>query len=308
MGTPPRAEINIYAYFRNLGGVDSGGKHVRGYTLPFMPDVFRMTTKSLFDQTILPLTSSQLLTYRSSPPQNISFTVKLVAGIDKIKSVATPNPQSLKESRYGDLLDLCKQLHGLSLPEDPSFSEGSPPPKIVLTIGALLKASGAFESVEVAYTGPYDEFGMSQEAEVTFTFLPSQFYDPINRVGIFGVGDDSTAKGLVAASQRDQNNQDSAEDETTLKKDLGSINDALKLGPSGLSSLDGDVPYVVSWGSLIAVPPSAAGEEVVLNNPTRVNTRTQSSSSTLTETSGSQSRTPDDDDHRTSSTTAPIGG
>lgn len=82
---------------------------------------------------------------------------------------------------------LIQHMYSLALPQIATMKNGLPPPKSVLSIGSIFKMVGVFDRIDIEHRGPFDEMGNPLEAELTFNFIPTQFYDPVagrNKAGI----------------------------------------------------------------------------------------------------------------------------
>lgn len=187
MPTQSAHSIQITTTFANS---DPKGQKLQAKTIvfSFLPDSFRVPVKSQFDRKPISMSASQFLLYKYTETPTIAFSVRVVAGLDDFKveggtvsSEPVNSPNHLTRMRT-----FARELYSLALPERTSPFPGTAPPKSVLTVGAMFKGVGVFDGVDIEFFGPYDEFGRPQEMEVNFSFLPSQFYDPVgqNQTGI----------------------------------------------------------------------------------------------------------------------------
>lgn len=221
--------VTIAAYY----GMTSGSK-LRTIRFNYLPDNIRYSIKSNFTEKQLPLTSSSILIYRDTPPQPVSFSLRVVGGLDDVEvktgnsstngfgnAVGSEISASLTGGRAGPLLgnpgepgtqirEYARFLSSLSAPADPTIAgnagAGFPPPRCFLEVGGVFKGVGVFESIDIDYLGPWDAFGLPTSMDISFSFKPSVFYSGKSRVG-FGdssrSSDSAASAGSTAASNAD---------------------------------------------------------------------------------------------------------
>lgn len=196
--------IDIRAFYDDSGDF----KRIR---LDFLPDSFRIPIRNSFQRVPIPLTSSQFLLYEHTEVPVIQFRVTIVNGLDthETSKPVTGVQDSLRNTGdkynrdYGHEFNrMCRHLYSLSTPLTPGLSRSRPPPRCVLQLGGVFRATGVFETIDIEYRGPWDTDGSPLEADVDFTFHPSQFYDSVNPVGVSFTSEVDAAEIMNAATDR----------------------------------------------------------------------------------------------------------
>jgi hypothetical protein len=244
-GVNQNHRILITTYF-NLGVINNGSSFqnspriedkalIKDIAFEFLPDSFKVPMKSNFKRIPMKLSVGQAIYFEGTDIPDIAFSLRVVAGLDKVKVRS-----SSAQQEYVALATLAQELYGLVSAQNALISAGLPPPKSVLTVGSMFKGSGVFDNVDIEYFGPYDSMGNPQEMEVTFNFIPTQFYDPTKSGSRLGTNlETSDGKSLSldqvssAASGSDQQTQ-------------STLDEFLKQSPAGNNTIDGE--YIIYLG------------------------------------------------------------
>lgn len=172
-------DASEFSKFRN------GDCLMKNCLLRYMPDYFKLGILSDFDRIQVTTSLGQFAMYTGSKITDLMFSIRYIQGVDN--AVITSRNQYSQSQESVAMATLIQHLYTLALPQVATFQNGLPPPKSVLTIGSIFQSVGVFSEVNVEYRGPYDKMGNALEAEITFNFIPTQFYDPVrspNKVGV----------------------------------------------------------------------------------------------------------------------------
>jgi hypothetical protein len=188
------------------------------------------------------MTLGQLVSYDHSELPDISFSLRIVAGIDNASVTNYYSGSSRVINENISMATLVQELYQCVLPQDSTYSTGAPPPKSVLSVGSMFCSAGVFDSIDPEYFGPYDQYGNPQEVEIQFNFIPTQFYDPSasgNRVGLNLKQPD----GVLNVDQNSYNNSSQ-----TQKSEIDTL---LLQSPAGNSIMSGShIIYLGTRGNL----------------------------------------------------------
>jgi hypothetical protein len=164
----------------------------------YLPESLSFGVTANYEKHPLPLTSAQWVMYSYTTIDDISLSVKVVAGCNN----AIVNYSSTEDMSWGlfaslkatktvrnNLITLAKLLYALTLPPTNDPGAGSVPPNCNLTIGPYCRVMGYFGSVNIKFSGPYDWDGSPTEMDVDLNFTPTEFTalnDPKQATGADG--------------------------------------------------------------------------------------------------------------------------
>ena len=194
----------------------------------YMPENVTFGVSATFNQAPISYTSARWLTFNHSDIEEVSLTVKVVAGCNNCItrfSVNTTNSQFLSNGglvagkfKRNTLIVLAQLLYSLPLPSNNQFAlnveESKPPPTSRLIVGKMFSGVGAFTRCSIVFNGPYDYDGSPTDMDVSLGFLPSEFYDSTGFTQMI-----ASSAGLIPKST-----------------------------PTGESQVTGDSPYALTFG------------------------------------------------------------
>ena len=191
-GTPPAADstettATISISTSNL----STTAQINAVSIQFdyMPEDVSFGVSATFIPHQITFTSARWLQYQYTDIDEVSLTVKVVAGCNNCITLYGGNTAvsgflntgGLRVGRYerNNLINLAKALYSLPLPGSNDFvdGKGSPPPTCRLIVGKMFSGVGAFTRCSIKFNGPYDFDGSPTDMEVSLGFLPSEYYD-----------------------------------------------------------------------------------------------------------------------------------
>jgi hypothetical protein len=154
----------------------------------YLPESVSFGVSATFDQAPIQFTSARWLTYNHSDIEEVSLTVKVVAGCNNCLTYFGGNTKGsqygvrggLAASKYvrNSLVTLAQILYSLPLPATNDLpGKGMPPPTCRLKVGGMFSGIGAFTRCSIQFNGPYDYDGSPTDMDVSLGFLPSEFYD-----------------------------------------------------------------------------------------------------------------------------------
>lgn len=163
---------------------------VNGVTLEFdyLPESVTFGVTADFEQHPVTFTSARFLQYQESNIEEVSLTVKVVAGCNNCITYFQGKTMGSNYLNWGNLvsskfervslINLAKLLYALPLPAN-NYSEDlpNPPPTCRLTVARMFTAPGAFTACSITFNGPYDYDGSPTDMDVSLRFLPSEFYN-----------------------------------------------------------------------------------------------------------------------------------
>ena len=222
----------------------------------YMPDSVSFGISADFTPQAIKFTSARWLVYDHSDIEEVSLTIKVVAGCNNcitrfggsIKSSNYLNAGPLVTGRYqrNTLITIAKALYSLPLPSNNNFyksdNSAMPPPTCRLIVGKMFSGIGAFTRCQIQFNGPWDWDGSPTDMDVTLGFLPSEFYDSAGGEG--------------------------AESHFAKPFDEGKLLEP-ENSPTGESELTGDIPYAISFGETTKTP-GATGLYDVPKTPAQV--------------------------------------
>ena len=156
----------------------------------YLPESLSFGVSATFQQQEVPWTSARWITYDHSDIEEVSLTIKVVAGCNNCITRFSGNTNlskyltrgSLVSAKYErvSLITLAQMLYSLPLPgsnPDVNFANALPPPTCRLTVARMFSGPGAFTGCSIQFNGPYDYDGSPTDMDVSLRFLPSEFYD-----------------------------------------------------------------------------------------------------------------------------------
>jgi hypothetical protein len=156
----------------------------------YLPESLSFGVSATFQQNEVPFTSARWITYDHSDIEEVSLTIKVVAGCNNCITRFSGNTNlskyltrgSLVSAKYErvSLITLAQMLYSLPLPgsnPDVNFANALPPPTCRLTVARMFSGPGAFTGCSIQFNGPYDYDGSPTDMDVSLRFLPSEFYD-----------------------------------------------------------------------------------------------------------------------------------
>lgn len=164
------------------GTFQGGGGVGWRITFNYLPNSFACGVSADFETKPIPLTSARLLLYKNTNIDEINLSMVAVAGI---ANAAVDYGPGKTVSRL-NLLLLDKYLKSLALPSDNDLAAGKPPATCQLIVGKFINYVGAFTGIRTNGIGPYSNDGCPTKLEIELSFMPSEFYNSNNRVGIDG--------------------------------------------------------------------------------------------------------------------------
>jgi hypothetical protein len=156
----------------------------------YLPESLSFGVSATFQQQEVPWTSARWITYDHSDIEEVSLTIKVVAGCNNCITFFSGNTKLSKYLTRGNLVSakyervslitLAQILYSLPLPgsnPDANFGNALPPPTCRLTVARMFSGPGAFTGCSIQFNGPYDYDGSPTDMDVSLRFLPSEFYD-----------------------------------------------------------------------------------------------------------------------------------
>jgi len=203
----------------------------------YLPESLSFGISAVFNPQPIPFTSGRWMTYDHSDVEEVSLTIKVVAGCNNCITYFNGNTTGSKYQQRGgltsgkyervSLIALAKMLYSLPLPGGNPNENWSPPPTCRLTVASMFSGPGAFSGCSINFNGPYDYDGSPTDMDVSLRFMPSEFYNSsVGQTG--GVTSDMTPTA----------------------------------SPTGSSQLTGNYPYAITFGdSKSAEGQATAGPE-----------------------------------------------
>ena len=154
----------------------------------YMPESVTFGVSANFEQAPIQYTSARWLSFDHSDIEEVSISVKVVAGCNNCITYFGGNTKGSQYTVRGgltsakftrnSLITLAQILYSLPLPATNDLpGKGMPPPTCRLKVGSMFSGVGAFTRCSIAFNGPYDFDGSPTDMEVSLGFLPSEFYD-----------------------------------------------------------------------------------------------------------------------------------
>jgi hypothetical protein len=162
----------------------------------YLPESISIGTTAVFTDTPVPFSAVRILTYDHSEIDEISLTVRVVAGCNNAitrlsggggsTDPSVPSGLVAAKTYRNDLITVARLLYSITLPAQ-AAANSQPPPTCQLTIGTVFSGVGAFTGMKITHNGPWDVDGSPTDMDVAFTFKPSNVYNSNNAAGA-GVG------------------------------------------------------------------------------------------------------------------------
>lgn len=202
--TFPTITITSVNAVGGLSGSPNRGTGRSNLSLQFqyLPESVSFGVSAALEAHPIPMTAAQFLQYSNSKIDDISVNIKVAAGCQGALVTYSSNTSTSGFSALSggttirtraDLMSIAKFMYSLPLPGSASSgyptlndqtgtssttgaTNGYPPGVFNLIIGPYCGCTGAFSAVNITFNGPYDYDGSPTDMDISFTFMPSEFW------------------------------------------------------------------------------------------------------------------------------------
>lgn len=147
----------------------------------YLPESISMGVSAQYNATPFTFSAAKWLIYDHSDIEDISLTVKVVAGLNNAvysmgANITGGSFSPVVAKKRVDLITLAKFLYAFCLPGDNQYPS-TPPAASQLIVGNFCNVAGAFKSMHITFNGPYDYDSSPTDMTVDMSFIASEFYN-----------------------------------------------------------------------------------------------------------------------------------